>query len=59
MVAGIADTWDEFTRHIEEALLEDDQNLVSKRRCIAAANAWDDRVDQLSRVIQSYMEGTQ
>jgi glycosyltransferase involved in cell wall biosynthesis len=54
-VVRIADTQAEFLRYIEESLAEDGQDLFLKRRCIAAENTWDKRVEQLSNIVQSYL----
>ena len=54
-VVRIADSGEEFTRHIEEAVSENDPDLFSKRRRIAAQNTWEKRVGRLSRIIQSHL----
>jgi glycosyltransferase involved in cell wall biosynthesis len=55
-VIRIAHAREEFTRHIEQALLQNNGDLVSEMRRIAAQNTWEKRVSQLSRIIQSYLE---
>ena len=51
----IARNHKEFIGHIKEALLENDQDLSSRRQGIAAENAWEKKMDQLSRIIQSHL----
>jgi len=57
-VVHIADSKEEFTCHIEQALSEKDNNLIWKRRRIAAKHTWEDRVNQLSDLIQSHLDGS-
>jgi hypothetical protein len=54
-VVRIADDRATFTRQIEEALCEEDQDLAIQRRRIAAQNTWGKRVDELSRIIESHL----
>ena len=50
-VVRVADSKENFTVHIENALIEDDENLVTERRSIASQNTWEQRVVQLSLLI--------
>lgn len=54
-VVRIADDRAAFTQQIEEALCEEDQDLAVQRRRIAAQNTWENRVDELSRIIESHL----
>ena len=53
-VISVACSPEEFFKCISDALVEDDQNLFEKRRCIAAHNTWEDRVEKLSEIISSH-----
>jgi len=44
---------EEFERHIEEALREDDPVLVRSRRALAARNTWEQRVESISQAIEN------
>jgi glycosyltransferase involved in cell wall biosynthesis len=55
-VVRIADTLEEFSRHIEDSLAEDSQDLIAKGRRIAAENTWEQRVEQLSDIIEFYLK---
>jgi glycosyltransferase involved in cell wall biosynthesis len=45
----------EFEHHVEEALRENDPELVGSRRSLAARNTWEQRVELLSQAIESTM----
>jgi glycosyltransferase involved in cell wall biosynthesis len=58
-VVRIADSREEFTRYIEEVLLEKNMALIEKRRSIAKENTWEKRVEQLSCLIQTCLEANE
>ena len=58
-IVRIADSKDEFIRHIEDALSATDELLFLKSRQIAAENTWEDRLAQLSWLIESRLEHIQ
>ena len=47
----MADTPENFVAHVRAALGERDPGLVERRKAVAAANTWDDRVDQIERLL--------
>jgi len=55
-VVRVADSKENFTVHIENVLIEDDENLITERRSIASQNTWEQRVVQLSRLIAGRLE---
>jgi glycosyltransferase involved in cell wall biosynthesis len=54
-IVRIADSKEEFLHHIEDVLSEPDELLLLRGRQIAAENTWEDRVAQLSWLIQSHL----
>jgi len=52
----IADNEDAFIQAIQQALDEDDLNVVARRQRIARQNTWDQRVDALSSIIQGALD---
>jgi glycosyltransferase involved in cell wall biosynthesis len=46
-----------FEVAVEAALGEQDESLVAARRAVAAANTWETRVQQLSRLIEARLNG--
>ena len=55
-VVRIADSKEKFAKHIENALIGDDENTVNKRRGVASQNTWENRVVHLSRLIDNRLK---
>jgi glycosyltransferase involved in cell wall biosynthesis len=49
---------DDFVVVVEKALL-DDELTAGRRRRLAAANTWDDRVERISAIIAQLLQGHQ
>ena len=54
-ILHIAESNDSFVNCIKEALAEKDEALFTKRRQIAAQNTWEDRIVELSGIIESHL----
>ncbi len=54
-ILHIAESNDSFVNCIKEALAEKDEALFTKRRQIAAQNTWEDRIVELSSIIESHL----
>jgi glycosyltransferase involved in cell wall biosynthesis len=52
-IVYIADSKESFTHNIKKALLEQNDDLFSARRHSASLNTWEQRIKQLSRLIES------
>ena len=57
-VVRIADTKENFVHYVQESLTENDSDLLEKRRWIASQNTWEDRVKQISELIQSRLKAS-
>ena len=55
LAAGLAEIESAELAQIEEALREDDPDLVRERRAIATKNTWEERVEMLSVAIEDVM----
>jgi glycosyltransferase involved in cell wall biosynthesis len=55
-VVRVADNQEEFLNYIKDALSENDHDLCLERQRIAAENTWEQRVRQLSRIVQFHLE---
>jgi len=51
-VISIASDRQDFVRRIEEALSEKEPLLSEKRKCLARANTWRDRIEKISTLIE-------
>jgi hypothetical protein len=55
-VVRIAASEDEFTAEMEEAVRKDSFALQAERQAIAAQNTWDQRVAQISTIIEACLK---
>ena len=54
-VIKISKTKKEFINQIKEALSENNNNLIFDRRQIASQNTWHQRVESISKIIESHI----
>jgi hypothetical protein len=54
-VVKIAYSKEEFVSNIEDVLSENEFELTEKRKIIAKKNKWEDRIDQISQIIDSHI----
>lgn len=52
-VIYVSESRKQFIQYVEQALAEHDPSLKLKRQKIASQNTWDDRIEQISQLIQS------
>jgi len=58
-VVAIAGDENEFVAEMEKAVRRDSSLLQAKRQAIAAQNTWDQRVAQISTIIEDCLEERQ
>ena len=56
-VVRIAETHDEFVHQIRQALHDNSQEAVEARVSVAKQNTWDQRVDEIYRILQQHLPG--
>lgn len=54
-VVHIAETHDEFICQIREALQDNSPEAIKSRLAVARANTWDQRVDEIYRLLQCHL----
>lgn len=56
-VVSLARTYPEFERCITTCLQENTPELVARRMALARENTWDERVGQISNIVQAFLDG--